>query len=54
MSRYIVKQGSESAHCCFEASVIDTKPNPLEENIICECFDKEDAELICKLLNNQQ
>lgn len=49
--RYVVKKGSVSAHCCFEATVLDTQPNPLEEKIVCECFDMEDAKLICKLLN---
>lgn len=52
MKRYEVKEGSESAHCCFEASVIDTSKKKLTDGyIVCECFSPEDAERICDALN---
>lgn len=63
MNRYIIYEGSKSAHCCFEATVMDsTKPEFVGEKqyedeggkhyeTICECFNVEDAELICKALN---
>lgn len=57
--RYIVVKGSQSAHCCFEATVVDmTKPviiggehfdNQYEP--VCECFDIADAETIAAALN---
>lgn len=62
--RFQIYLGSQSLHCCFEATVWDTtKPNivggehwrnedgQLEYEEICECFNIEDAELICKALN---
>ena len=48
--RYKVLEGSESGHCCFEATVVDTmKPlficgEPKCEQV-CECFALADAEL---------
>lgn len=59
MSRYIVEKGSDSGHCCFKWSVMDTHTKELinEETgkyqlkCMCECFEKEDAENICNLLN---
>jgi hypothetical protein len=52
MKRYQVTGKSESAHCCFEASVIDaTKEEFSSERIICECFSPEDAQRICDALN---
>jgi hypothetical protein len=62
--QYKVIKGSESAHCCFEATVVDTtKPeldgdgnqifiegHPWYESI-CETFSIEDAELICLAMN---
>lgn len=57
--RYKVVQGSQSAHCCFEATVVDTtKPvmigdehynNQFES--VCECFEIEHANTICAALN---
>lgn len=49
MSRYQVRSRSESGHCCFEATVVDTHtPGP---KWICECMDADEAERICELLN---
>ena len=66
-NRYIIYIGSKSAHCCFEATVMDTtKPEIIggehykdrsgqfHYETICECFSLEDAELVCSALNNQQ
>ena len=56
--RYRVIEGSQSAHCCFEYTVVDTaKPsNDYEGDVsyeaVCECFEREDADLIAKALNN--
>jgi hypothetical protein len=61
--RYKVLDGSQSGHCCFDATVVDTtkptiirgKPWPNAENpqykAVCECFDSDAAELIAKTLN---
>lgn len=64
--RYVVVSGSETAHCCFEATVVDTArprviggkpfaPNGAQryENV-CECLDVEDAEMIANALNAPQ
>jgi hypothetical protein len=65
MSRYKIVDGSLSAHCCFEATVVDTtKPeivngehyknihdHQLQYEPVCECFTREDAEVICNALN---
>lgn len=63
--RYAVHKGSQSGHCCFDATVVDlTKPHIVggkhfqgedgqhhyEE--VCECFDLEDALRICDALNS--
>lgn len=64
-NRYIIQEGSNSGHCCFSYTVVDTakpclryggtqylttKGDP-EYDSVCECFDVEDAELICAALN---
>ncbi len=53
--RYKAIQGSQSGHCCFEATVVDTDtPHPIHPekcNAVCECFEAQDAELIAKALN---
>lgn len=52
--RYQVVIGSQSAHCCFDATVVDSsKPTGYREKFeqVCECFDVADAELICAALN---
>lgn len=55
--RYIVVEGSVSAHCCFEASVCDTtKPYQFDPNqfeAICECMSKEDAHDIAAAMNTK-
>lgn len=51
--RFIVTDGSDSAHCCFHASVMDTsvkRPSGYFE-CVCECFDEDHANLIAQLLN---
>ena len=64
MARYAIYRGSQSAHCCFEATVVDTtKPDMIggehyqgsdgqfHHEAVCECFSEEDAELVCRALN---
>lgn len=45
---YIVIEGSKSGHCCFDFTVVDTTK---KNESVCECFDREDAELIAEALN---
>lgn len=53
--RYKVVEGSSSAHCCFEATVVDTQtPHSIysDESIwVCECFELESAQKIADALN---
>lgn len=57
--RYVVLERSDSGHCCFEFTAIDTQTPLLFENgaqaqeytPLCECFVKEDAERIAAALN---
>jgi hypothetical protein len=62
--RFIVVEGSETAHCCFDATVVDTaKPQivngkqyresdgRLAYEQICECLDRADAEMIAAAMN---
>ena len=62
--RYAIREGSQSCHCCFEYTVVDTnKPLILgdeqyigedghpEFESVCEYFDEQDAKLICDALN---
>jgi hypothetical protein len=59
MKRWEVRIGSQSSHCCFEATVVDvTKPHIIggeqyEDHCepICECFSVEQAEQIAAALN---
>ena len=57
MQRYQVIAESQSNHCCFSATVIDTaKPNTSigaagEFEIVCECFSLEDANKVADALN---
>lgn len=59
MARYQVVKGSQTAHCCFEATVVDTA-TPLRDSgdepmewfeDVCECLSVEHAEMIAKALN---
>jgi hypothetical protein len=54
MKRYRVIAGSQSGHCCFDATVVDTtKPIPQSDRFeeVCECFEVEQATLIANALN---
>lgn len=57
-ARYHVVPWSESAHCCFDATVVDTSAQTsysthdyLVFKSLCECFTMSDANLIAKVLN---
>ncbi len=60
--RYKVVEGSQSSHCCFEATVVDTtKPTMIggkqygnQFDAVCECFTLEEAQLVCDSLNGAQ
>lgn len=57
--RYKLVDKSQSAHCCFEATIVDTtKPYMIfgEQYLdryeeVCESFSKDHAQLICDALN---
>ena len=57
--RYEVLKGSQSCHCCFEATIVDkTKPVMIhgkhyddQYEAVCECFDLKSAEMIAEVLN---
>ena len=58
--RFLVVPGSESAHCCFTASVVDLNAPVLDGEgeiidgrfaTICECFSMDAAEQIAAALN---
>ena len=50
---YRVQEGSYTAHCCFEASVMDTQREGVSALVlpVFECFSVEDAERIACALN---
>lgn len=56
VERYKVMEGSQSAHCCFEWTVLDTeqKEEYTESGFlaVCECFERADAEKIAISLNS--
>jgi hypothetical protein len=58
--RYKVIEESESEHCCFVATVVDTKQSTTSEltggssHTVCETFYSEDAQLVCDALNNYE
>lgn len=68
MPTYQVVPGSNSGHCCFEASVVsDDRPSLRQDksvaespegvpqlDSICECFERQDADMICTALNNAE
>lgn len=52
-ARYKAVEGSESWHCCFEATVVDTQAPILDSSAwLCECFDMETAQKIADALNS--
>lgn len=56
MNRFKVVDGSVSAHCCFEASVLDThEPGEMihkNGRVVCECLDTDDANRIARALEH--
>lgn len=56
--RYKVINESVSAHCCFEATVVDTQePCPVYSErgrSICECFSRAAAERVARALNAEE
>lgn len=64
--RYKVVLGSESAHCCFSHTVVDTSKRLIiggkewERNgvpayeTVCETFDEENALRVCSALNQSE
>jgi len=50
--RYKVIDKSVSGHCCFEATVMDTydTQDMPDGSIVCECFEKADAEKVAAAL----
>lgn len=56
--RFIILEESLSGHCCFEYTVVDThgddkvcESSGIKGKTMCECFEKENAEIICNALN---
>lgn len=57
--RYKIVEESQSAHCCFSHTVVDTtRPRTIGDEhynnsyeAVCECFEEEDAILVCSALN---
>ncbi|WYA78875.1 hypothetical protein [Pseudomonas phage Jack] len=55
--RYKVLVGSQSGHCCFDYTVVDTlKPHPVYASqglfyAICETFSEEEAQAVARALN---
>jgi hypothetical protein len=55
--RYRVVKGSESGHCCFEATVVDTEKEEGvggydgQPDLVCECFDLSRAHTIADAMN---
>lgn len=65
--RYQVVEDSQSGHCCFNATVVDTSKLEIINGehrkdregrflyeIVCECFSMEHAQLICDALNAKE
>lgn len=59
VERYKFIEGSQSAHCCFGYTVVDTKRPVIihgehydnEFHAVCECYLRNDAQLIVASLN---
>lgn len=53
--RYRIFDKSYSNHCCFEYTVVDTLKfdinDSYHEGAICECFNRDEAILVCHALN---
>lgn len=51
--RYYVLEYSKSAHCCFEATVMDRQNCNVDgtPRTLCECFELRDALDICETFN---
>ena len=60
--RFKVVDGSQSGHCCFKATVVDTtKPVMIrgvhfknQFEVVCETFDFRDAIYVAKALNAKE
>lgn len=60
--RYKIVEGSQSGHCCFNYTIVDTtRPFMIrgqqynnEYEIVCECHEEADAKLICDALNENE
>lgn len=59
--RFQVIEGSESGHCCFDATVVDTHVvrlpgSSVKNNFawVCECMDLDAANTIAELLNRAE
>jgi len=59
--RYQAIKGSQSSHCCFEATVVDTskpytigKDPTIYHESVCECFDLKEAKRIARALNSDE
>ncbi len=58
--RYIIVNGSQSAHCCFEYTIVDTWAGKEQfehrsswNRTMCEVFVEEEAKTICDALNGR-
>ncbi len=64
--RYLILERSKSGHCCFLYTVMDgSKPEMIggkhyecskgkHYEAVCECFEKEEAELVAAALNERE
>ena len=61
-TRYAVVQDSQSGHCCFSATVVDTsRPKMVhgkhyngQFESVCECFEESEARMIAAALNAER
>ena len=57
LDRFIILNDSNSGHCCFEYSILDTEKIdeawPEKYESICETFDIHSAKTICNALNGR-
>lgn len=58
MSRYVVINESQTAHCCFVATVVDITKRAFDGSEqfepVCECFEEEYAIRIASALNKAE